>query len=91
MLRGLGLRSNFAVSSDATHVVVQTYRNRDERTRDWTLTVVELPTGRVVGERPIGAVSAGLVALSAHAERIAFTRTDTDREVRVFRRDACGG
>ena len=50
--------------------------------------VVALPTGEEVGELPIGTISAGHLALSKRAERIAFTRSDTDREVRVFRRDA---
>lgn len=82
--------AGFAVSSDGTHAVVQIGVDRDERTRDWKLIVVALPTGEVVGELPIGSVSAGHLALSARAERIAFTRSDTDREVRVFRCDADG-
>jgi hypothetical protein len=82
-----GVLAGFAVSSDATHLVMQLGVDRDERTREWTLVVVALPTGEEVGELPIGAVSAGLIALSARAERIAFTRTDAGRELRVFRRD----
>ncbi|MBK6532493.1 MAG: WD40 repeat domain-containing protein [Deltaproteobacteria bacterium] len=86
-LEGQGLRSGFAVSSDGTHLVAQTFRDRDEGTRDWSLVVASLPTGEEVGTLPIGTVSAGLLALSARAERIAFTRCDTAREVQVFRRD----
>ena len=62
--------------------------DRDDRPREWKLVVVALPTGEEVGELPIGTISAGHLALSKRAERIAFTRSDTDREVRVFRRDA---
>jgi len=51
--------------------------------------LASLPTGEEVGALPIGTVSAGLLALSARAERIAFTRCDTAREVQVFRRDDC--
>lgn len=86
-LQGERVLAGFAVSSDATHLVMQIGVDRDERTREWKLAVVALPTGEEVGELPIGTVSAGLIALSARAERIAFTRTDTERELRVFRRD----
>lgn len=80
--------SRFAVSSDGSHVAVQIGVDRDGRPREWKLVVVALATGEEVGELPIGTVSAGNLALSARAERVAFTRCDTDREVRVFRRDA---
>lgn len=85
-LDGQGPCRAFAVSSDGTHLVAQTFRDRDEGTRDWSLVVASLPTGEVVGALPIGTVAAGLLALSARAESIAFTRSDTTREVEVYRR-----
>ena len=87
-LEGAAAVAGFAVSSDGCHVVVQVGVDRDDRPREWKLVVVALPTGEEVGELPIGTISAGHLALSKRAERIAFTRSDTDREVRVFRRDA---
>lgn len=86
-LLGGGVLAGSTVSSDSTHLAMQIGVDRDGRPREWTLAVVALPTGEVVGELPVGTVSAGLIALSARAERIAFTRTDADRELRVFRRD----
>lgn len=86
-LEGQGLRASFALSSDGTHLVVQTWRDLDDRTRAWSLTVASLLTGEALDTLPIGSVGAGLLALSARAERIAFTRVDTDRTVSVFRRE----
>jgi hypothetical protein len=82
-----GRRDTFAMAPDGACLVAQGYVDPPEGPRQWRLLHVAIPSGRVAVAMELGEVSAGLIAVSPGGERIAYTRSDTDRTLVILRRE----
>lgn len=82
-----GRRDTFAMAPGGACLVAQGYVDPPEGPRQWRLIHVAMPSGRAEVAMDLGEVSAGLVAVSPGGERIAYTRSDTDRTLVILRRE----
>ncbi len=82
-----GRRDTFAMAPDGACLVAQGYVDPPEGPRQWRLVHVAMPSGRAEVAMELGEVSAGLLAVSPGGERIAYTRSDTDRTLAILRRE----
>jgi hypothetical protein len=82
-----GRRDTFVMAPDGACLVAQGYVDPPEGGRRWRLVHVALPSGRAEVAMELGEVSAGLLAVAPGGERIAYTRSDTDRTLVLLRRE----